>query len=248
MGNEGKSEATFELVDEEEGGQSVFQRTEAHVQSTILDGLIELLPVIISIAVIIFIIGLADGWVRHWPFVSGRLWDFPGIGIVVMGVILYLVGLLIRTRLGRSLMSLKDAIFSHVPVVKNVFGVAQRATTTVTSELNFTRVVFLEWTQPGVVALGFVTGRAYRDKKPESNADEPQSMVIVYVPTVPNPTSGNLALVMEDDVIETDLSVEDAMKLVFSGGIVLPDSVALARMPRVRGEREFIDRFTIESN
>ena len=56
-------------------------------------------------------------------------------------------------------------------------------------------------------------------------------MVVVYIPTVPNPTSGNLALVMEDDVMETDLTVEDAMKVVFSGGIVLPESVAMARFP-----------------
>ena len=71
-------------------------------------------------------------------------------------------------------------------------------------------------------------------------------MVVVYIPTVPNPTSGNLALVMEDDVMETDLTVEDAMKVVFSGGIVLPESLSMARFPRVRADGEFIDRFTID--
>ena len=69
-----------------------------------------------------------------------------------------------------------------------------------------------------MVALGFLTGRVVSD-----NAD--RSMVIVHIPTVPNPTSGNLAFVMEDDIMETDLSVEDAMKLVFSGGIILPDAL-----------------------
>ena len=68
----------------------------------------------------------------------------------------------------------------------------------------------------------------------------------MYIPTVPNPTSGNLAFVMEDDLMETDLTVENAMKLVFSGGIVLPESVSLARLSRVRSEDEFIDRFEVD--
>ena len=84
--------------------------------------------------------------------------------------------------------------------------------------------------------MGFVTGRAYA----EAND---QAMAIVYIPTVPNPTSGNLAFVVEDDLVETDLSVEDAMRLVFSGGIVLPDSVVLARLPRERDEGELTGRF-----
>ena len=68
----------------------------------------------------------------------------------------------------------------------------------------------------------------------------------ITVPSAPNPTSGNLALVMEDDLMETDLTVEDAMKLVFSCGIVMPESVSIARLPRVRADGEFIDRFTID--
>ena len=97
-----------------------------------------------------------------------------------------------------------------------------------------------------MVAVGFVTGRAYRENRNLGEGEEPQSLVVVYIPTVPNPTSGNLAFVMEDDLMETDLTVEDAMKLVFSGGIVLPDSVSMARLPRVRAEAEFIDRFEVD--
>ena len=71
----------------------------------------------------------------------------------------------------------------------------------------------------------FVTGRARAPGKEED-------LVSVYVPTVPNPTSGNMAFVLEDDVVETDMSVEDAMKLIFSGGMVLPETISMARMPR----------------
>ena len=101
-------------------------------------------------------------------------------------------------------------------------------------------MVFVEWPRDGVVALGFLTGRA------QSESGD-RSMVVVYIPTVPNPTSGNLAFVMEDDVMETNLSVEDAMKLVFSGGIILPSSISLARVPRQRNELEFNGRFETDT-
>ena len=82
------------------------------------------------------------------------------------------------------------------------------------TEGQFKRVVLIEWPRAGMMAMGLVTGRtvAPRDQRP---------MLVVYVPTVPNPTSGNLAFVYEDEVVETDMHVEDAMKIVFSGGMVL---------------------------
>ena len=104
------------------------------------------------------------------------------------------------------------------------------------SDFNFSRVVFLEWPREGMVAIGFVTGRAY-----SRNSDH--SLAIVYIPTVPNPTSGNMAFVNEDDLLETDITVEDAVKLIFSGGIVLPKTLALARVPREIKDHEFIGRF-----
>ena len=92
-----------------------------------------------------------------------------------------------------------------------------------------------------MVAMGFVTGQAY-------SARTQDSMAVVYIPTIPNPTSGNMALVMEDDLIETDLAVEEAMKLVFSGGIVVPDDFSLARVPRSRPDDfELIGRFTSDA-
>ena len=112
----------------------------------------------------------------------------------------------------------------HIPFVKSVFGVSRQIMTSVTAQYNFSRVVFIEWPREDMIAMGFVTGRAYSERTGES-------LAVVYVPTVPNPTSGNMALVLEDDIIETDMSVEDAMKLVFSGGISLPENFALARVP-----------------
>ena len=226
---------------------NLLQRIEAHIQSKTLGGLIELVPLLISIAIISFIIGWADRFIRPLGFVDGHPWDFPGIGLIVGVVVFYLLGLLVSTHFGRTLMIGKNEVLKRIPVVKIIYGVTEQATKSMTSQFSFTRVVFLEWPREDMVAIGFVTGHAYRNTNGSEDLDRPQSMAVVYIPTVPNPTSGNLAFVMEDDLLETDLTVEDAMKLVFSGGIVLPQSMSLARLPRARSEGEFIDRFMVDS-
>ena len=217
-------------------GSSFLSRIETHVQSKTLAGLMELVPLLITAIAISLIIGYTDEFVRKLGIVSGRPWDFPGIGLIACIVVLYLAGLIISTRFGRVGMDLLNTGLNKIPVVKTVFGVTQQATVSLTSQYSFTRVVFVEWPREGMVALGFVTGRAYSEAAGHSIA-------VVYIPTVPNPTSGNLAFVVEDDLMESDITVEDAMRLVFSGGIVLPDSFSLARVPRERGERELIGRF-----
>ncbi len=219
----------------------VFGRIERHIQSTTLAGLLELLPLIVTVIVLIFIIGHADSALRATGFVEGRPWDFPGIGLIVSAVVFYLIGLLISTRPGRKLMDLKAKVLGVIPIVKTVYGVTLQAASSLTSEYKFTRVVFVEWPRDGMVAMGFVTGRAF-----SKSAD--YSMAVVYIPTVPNPTSGNLAIINEDDIVETDLTVEDAMKLVFSGGIVLPEAISMARVPRERTEFELIGRFETEED
>ncbi len=196
-----------------------------HIQRRMVAGLLDLAPLLATIVVILFLVGHADGLVRPLFFVSGRPWDFTGIGVIVFIIIFYIVGLLISFRLGRKLMELWRGLIGHVPVVRTIFGVTQQVATSMTSQFNFSRVVFVEWPRDGMIAMGFVTGRVFSE-------DRTASMVVVYIPTVPNPTSGNMAFVPEDDVVETDLTVDAAMKLIFSGGIVLPQAMSLARVPR----------------
>ena len=227
---------------EEKKQPNLLQRIESHVQGRTLAGLVELVPLLVTVIVILFIVNQADSFVRPMAFVRGTPWDFIGVGLIVLIVFFYIVGLAISTRLGRRAMDFMGTVLSHVPVVRTIFGVAQQATTALTSQHNFSRVVFLEWPREGMAAMGFVTGRVLSTERDES-------LVLVYIPTIPNPTSGNMALVLEDEVMETDLSVEDAMKLVFSGGIVLPEAVSLARVPRVEVTHSvFVGRFEPDSD
>ena len=214
------------------GNPNLRERVGGHIQSRVVSGILELLPIIVPLVVIVYVVNLADsavvpmldaavGRLSGGRLVVPNIW---GVGLVMAAMVFYLVGVLCSTGPGRSIVAGLTGTMSRIPVVNGIAGVTRQVTTLVASEYNFSRVVFLEWPREDMVALGFVTARI---SKPGTG----ESLAIVYIPTVPNPTSGNMALVSEDDLYETDMSVEAAMKLVFSGGIVPPDAIGLARMP-----------------
>jgi uncharacterized membrane protein len=208
-----------------------------HIQGRTVAGLFELLPMLVTAFIMYFIIAKADEFIRPLMFVKDRPWDFQGIGIISTIIVFYLIGLLVSREFGKRLMGWMSEVLRRIPVAKGVYGVTLQATSALTAQYNFSRVVFLEWPRDGMIAMGFVTARVQAPGREES-------LAIVYIPTVPNPTSGNMAMVVEDDLFETDLSVEDAMKLIFSGGIVPPDEISLARLSReYKSDSDFIGRF-----
>ena len=140
----------------------------------------ELAPLLVTIVVLVFVIGKVDSFVRPLGFVSGQPWDFPGIGIIALIVIFYVVGLIVSTRLGRIVMDFKITLLNGLPVVGTIYGVTQQAASSIGSLYRFSRVVFLEWPRAGMIAIGFVTGRAVSSRTGDS-------MAIVYIPTVPKP-------------------------------------------------------------
>ena len=234
--------------EEEEDRPNIFKRTESHVQGRVLKGLFELIPLLVTVVIIVYLLGLVGNltaWLQSLPFVEGTvihtILGIPGVGIVLVVIIFYLVGLLAFFSTGQSVIEGVHRLMNFIPVVRTIYGVTEQAMASVGSTANFSRVVFIEWPRDGMMAMGFVTGRARAPGKPED-------LVSVYVPTVPNPTSGNMAFVLEDDIVETDITVDDAMKLIFSGGIVLPDQISMARMPRPpRTEGSFVGRYDASS-
>ncbi len=204
--------------------QGIFDGIKNHFRSKTVSGLIEIAPTLITTIVIIALVGYVDSFVRPLKIISEKPWDVPGIGVVIGVALSYIIGLFISSRFGANCMRGIDTLMRYIPFVKTVFGVSRQIMSTMSSQYNFSRVVFIEWPRENMIAMGFVTGRAYSD-------NTGQALAVVYVPTVPNPTSGNMALVLEDDLIETDIGVDAAMKLVFSGGISLPEKFALARVP-----------------
>ena len=206
-----------EPVEQPTADQPPLRRIERHVVRRLVSGFLVLVPLLIVIVIIRFIFVAMDGLFR--PFFAGRPWDIQGIGVVISLILLYVVGAFFA---GRRLQSWQDAILSRIPLVSTIYSVSRQSIEALSSPTghHFSRVVFLEYPRPGVRAMGFVTGHLH------SGLNEGPPIVVVYIPTVPNPTSGMLAWVPEEEVIETDFTVEEAMKAVFSGGIVLPEARA----------------------
>lgn len=206
----------------------LFKRLEGHFWRRIAAGFLVLIPLLATFLIIRFFFAYIDGIFRgpsglltRW--IAGTPLDFPGIGVILTIGLLYLIGLLVGAKAGRRAVDWQNAVLSHIPVVKSIYGVAKQATDSLTSPSGheFSRVVFVAWPREGFLALGFITGHC----DAPTNGDKP--LLVIYIPTVPNPTSGNLAFVSEDEVIETDLTMEEAMKIVFSGGMVLPDQMKI---------------------
>lgn len=215
-----------EVVDPPHEDKSEAQRVEKHLKRHIFRGFIVLIPLLVTFLVLRFVINYVDSFFR--PHVTGiaPFLNIPGVGVIFTVVLLYLIGLLVSAKAGRRAINWQDALLTKIPIVKSIYGVTKQATDTLTTPMGhqFSRVVFVEWPRQGYMALGFVTGHCHI---PAINSDE--TLLVIYIPTVPNPTSGNLAFVSEKEVVETDMTIEDAMKMVFSGGIVLPDQLKIAK-------------------
>jgi len=213
--------------DPQEVARTPLQRFERHIWRKMGAGFLVLVPLLVTIVILQLVFIYVDGVFRgEGGLFTGRIdgtpLDFPGVGVIFFLIVLYIVGLLVAWA-GRSrVVRWQSVVLSRVPVVKTIYGVAQQATDALTSPSGhrFSRVVFLEWPRPGVTAMGFVTGHCHFPA-------EERTLLVVYIPTVPNPTSGMLAFVPEHEIMESDLTVEDAMKVVFSGGIVLPESMSI---------------------
>ena len=189
-------------------------------------GMLVTAPIAITVYVALLLISFVDERVfalippeynpeTYLPF------SVPGIGVVLMIVILTLIGAIAAGYLGKMLLRLSDRLLNRMPVVRSIYGVAKQIVETVVSNKSvaFREVVLIEYPRKGIWTIGFLTGRAI-DQIGETLAHA--DMVNVFVPTTPNPTSGFLLFVPEGDVKRLPMSVEDGIKLVISAGIVVP--------------------------
>jgi uncharacterized membrane protein len=146
--------------------------------------------------------------------------SLPGLGLLLMLAFLTLVGMLTAGFAGRTLVRIGERLLSRMPVVRSVYGTLKQIFETVLAQKSrsFREVVLIEYPRRGLGAIGFVTGPT----RGEVQARSPEEMVNVFLPTTPNPTSGFLLFVPKKDLVHLDMTVEEGMKMVISGGIVGP--------------------------
>jgi uncharacterized membrane protein len=200
----------------------------ASLRASFLTGLIVIAPVGLTIWLIWSVIGWIDGVVLPLVPYDFQPEKYIGINLRGIGVIIFLlftivVGWLAKGLLGRSLIRIAENMVQNVPVVRSIYsGVKQIAETVFAqSERSFEKACLFEYPRKGIWAIGFISTTAKGEVA--QRATTSGDLISVFVPTTPNPTSGFLLFFPREDIIELDMSVEDAAKLVISAGLVYPN-------------------------
>ena len=197
----------------------------SRIRSWFLTGILVMTPLILTIYVVWTFITFVDNLVVPLVPIDYRPSNYlpfsiPGLGLIIVFLFTTLVGILATGLLGRTLIRLWENILNRMPVVRSVYSAIKQILETVmaTQSDAFRQAVLVEYPRKDIWAIGFVTGST----KGEVSENVDKKMVNVFMPTTPNPTSGFLLFFPESDLIFLEMSVEDALKLVVSGGMVVP--------------------------
>jgi uncharacterized membrane protein len=162
-----------------------------------------------------------DSRIRQWLGADTRI-NVRGIGVIIFLLFTILIGWMAKGVLGRSFLRWGEGVVSRMPIVRSIYnGVKQFAETVFAqSEASFEKACLIEYPRKGIWAIAFISTHTKGEVLRRVNVGP---MTSVFVPTTPNPTSGFLLFFPTEDIIELDMSVEDAAKLVISAGLVYPN-------------------------
>jgi uncharacterized membrane protein len=157
----------------------------------------------------------------------------PGLGVLIVLVFLITVGWFAAGYVGRFFVKLGERLIANMPVIRNVYSALKQILETVLAQQSnaFRQVVLIEYPRRGIWAIGFVTG----ETKGEVQNLTADTMINVFLPTTPNPTSGFLLFLPREDIHILEMTVEEGIKMVVSGGIVTPPDRHPERMPEIPG-------------
>ena len=204
------------------------------IKKYLLAGLLVWLPLAITIWVLHWLVGLLDGVFLGMMYgldsvisvggvnpVAG-LRDVPGLGVGLILLLLLLTGALVSNVAGRWLVRQWDRLFTQIPIVKSIYTSVKKVSDTLFSSNGtaFRQALLVQYPHAGSWTIGFQSGVASGEVASKLGDD----YISVYVPTTPNPTSGFFLLMQRKDVIELELSVDEALTYVISMGAVAPSS------------------------
>ncbi|WP_375172898.1 DUF502 domain-containing protein [Pseudooceanicola sp.] len=201
----------------------------ARLRSSFLTGIVVILPVALTIWLLWTLAGWIDGFVLPLVPATFQPEKYIGINLRGVGIIFFLlftiiIGWIAKGLIGRSLIRYAETLVERMPFVRSIYSGAKQLAETVfaQSERSFERACLIQYPRKGIWAIGFVSiaARGEVAQKAETGSE----LLSVFVPTTPNPTSGFLLFFPKEDVIELDMTIEDAAKLVISAGLVYPNA------------------------
>ena len=197
----------------------------------LLTGLLIWVPIVVTVWVLSLVVGTMDQTLTLLPedWQPDNLIGFhiPGLGVILSVVVVLLTGVLTANIMGRQLLKLGHSLVTHIPVVRSIYSSVKQVSDTLLSGSGqaFHKAVLLEYPRQGIWTVAFLTGAPGGDAAKHLQGD----YVSVYVPTTPNPTSGFFLMLPRAQVIELDMSVDDALKYIISMGVVAPATADLAQ-------------------
>jgi len=195
----------------------------------LIAGLLIWLPLAVTALLIKFLFDLVDQTLLLLPEAirPDNLFGFhvPGLGAVLVVVVLLLTGMVATNLLGRNMVRMWEQFLARIPVVRAIYSAAKQLTETLFSGSgkSFRKVLLVQYPRPGMWTLGFLTGEG----SIEANAKTGRDLIHIFVPTTPNPTSGFFLMVPREETIELEMSVDAGIKLILSAGAVGPDDKKL---------------------
>lgn len=192
------------------------------IRSTLIVGIFASAPLALTVYILWGLFQWFDSLFQ--PLLLGVFYfdkPIPGLGILMGIVFIFVVGLLAPSLLGKQFLLITDKIVEKVPLAKMVYSGTKQVFETFSKDSfgKFNRVVMVEFPRKGAYAIAFVTS----DYQKSLTEKQPDLKLAVFVPTTPNPTGGYLIFLPESETIPLNLSVEEALKLIISVGIVKPD-------------------------
>jgi uncharacterized membrane protein len=205
-------------------------RLRENFQRYFLAGLLVFLPVVITLWFLGWVIALLDGLLdvlpagvhpnTYLPFA------IPGLGALVTVTLILFLGILTRGVATRRFLAAWENIFVKIPIFRGVYTAVQKLVETFLGQSqNSRQVVMIEYPRKGIYTVGFAMGRAWHELENKKNAQ----LVNVFIPTTPNPTSGFYLLVPTTEISPLDMTMEEALKLITSGGLITPDDKSRRR-------------------
>src|SRR3989338_4184505 len=193
-----------------------------HAKMYIARGLLACIPLGLSYLTLKFIYIFIDQRVMNLldQFIGYRI---PGLGILVFLVFLYFIGAIVSNVIGRKLWGLLDFVFDKIPILKTAYQIGKQLSSTfsLSEKQVFKKVVLVDAFRPGVKMIGFVTGTI-------ENIHTKEKFSKVFIPTVPNPTSGFVIVVKEEELFDPGWTVDEGIRMVISGGIIGPELIRKA--------------------
>ena len=195
------------------------------LQKYLIAGLLVWLPILVTVLLFRFLITLMDqtlillpSQIRPEAIIGFKL---PGLGLILTLLVLIVTGIFAANFVGRSMVNFGEKIFKKIPIVRSVYSAAKNFADIVFSDTgqSFKKVLLIQYPRKGVYSLAFQTSTNLGEVQKKTGSD----VVCTFVPTTPNPTSGFIIIIPKEDVIEMDMEVDEAFKMIVSLGVVVPE-------------------------